>query len=169
MFSLPKQVQQQNVIFCYQNLVTETHYMLPNFDSKMYYFTTNKNLVAHELSGKIFCFPPMFLLQKKVWQQNNIFCYQNLIAETYILLPNFGSKIQYFVTKKILVADDIKGEIFAFLKMFLLPKCVWQQTVRLRYQNLVAEIYITLPKFHLVANDISGKKFDIPPIFFATK
>ena len=81
--------------------MTETHYLLPNFGSKMHYFTTNKNLVAHELSGNIFLFQPTFLQQKQVWIENNIFCYQNLIAETYILLPNFGSKINLFCYQKI--------------------------------------------------------------------
>ena len=33
---------------------------------------------------------------------------------------------------------------------------------------LVVEIYILLPKFHLVANDSIGKKFGLPPIFFAS-
>ena len=78
----------------------ETQYLIPNFGRKMQFFTTNKNLVAHELSGNIFRFPPSFLQPKQVWIENNIFCYQNLIAETYIQLPNFGSKINLFCYQK---------------------------------------------------------------------
>ena len=163
MFSLPKQVQQQNVIFCYQNFVTKTHYLLPNFGSKMYYFT-NKNLVAHKLSGKIFRFPPTLL-------QNDIFCYQNLIAETYILLPNFGSKIQYFVTKKFWQQMTLGGHGPKFFyyqnvfgsKMYDYATKIWQRKYIFHYQNFIWQQLILAGKI------LASRQFLLLPNNFGSK